>query len=453
MKFLKILTAAALALTVNNANAQCTGFSVQIDVNPDTVCVGNYVQINPILSNQNSSVSWQLPSGQVLNGGALYTNSVTLADSGRYIATATYGSCVAKDTFYMKVGQAPQTPWVTSNGPICAGDTLEIEIMPAQIFPGIGYALYDPSNNKIGSGKVTKVPNATTAMQGGYLVIVFDPIGCGNGTYFYLAPNTINTKPAKPTIVASKNPACVGESVTLSHTGINPAYSFEWTDYNNNKVTNAVLNFSQTGSAGSYRFALQAINNGCRSEPDTMDVVIEPKLSPTLNVTVNPGTKVGPYAPVMFTANAANTGSAATYQWVKNGANIQGETGMTLSMIAGQDFVSGDKISVSVNTNNTCATPTSLNSNVSTMQIDLSVGDMDSKDGIRFYPNPVQDKLIVEGAADEQLTLTGINGMQVAIGNRLSKDGDKVIINTVGLPAGVYLLRAGNKAARFTKAE
>lgn len=192
---------------------------------------------------------------------------------------------------------------------------------------------------------------------------------------------------------------------------------------------------------------------GCKSDIDTAMIEILPVLNPLLNVTVNPGTKVGPYAPVMFTANVADAGSAATYQWVKNGANMTGETGTTLSMIAGQDFASGDKISLSMNTNNTCATPSALNSNVFTLYIDLGVNDMDSKDGIRFYPNPVQDKLIVEGAADEQVTVTGINGMQVTIGNRLSKDGDKVIINTVGLPAGVYLLRAGDKAARFTKAE
>lgn len=239
MKILKALAALALAFTVYNTNAQCSGYSVLIDLVPDTTCVGDPVLINATTGSSMSTFSWQLPSGQILSGSSsLYSNSVVLADSGRYIVTANSGPCTAKDTAYLKIGTRPAlTPSVTTNIPVCIGDTLKFDIIPAQTFPGIGYALYDGSNNKLSSTKLTKIPNASVAHMGYYKIAVTDSLGCATSVNYLLGSGDINPKPANPKISPSKNPACVGETVVLTATGIPSGQFRVWTDYNNNPTS------------------------------------------------------------------------------------------------------------------------------------------------------------------------------------------------------------------------
>lgn len=448
-----ILSTLILLLAQSPTFAQCSGFSVSVSQFPaNGICEGDSVALSATSTSSWTTYDWILPNNSwIYNAPIIGTNSATMGINGMYRVIGTSGSCSDTDTVVINVKSTPPFPTISDNTPICAGDTLEVYINTA-LTHNVSFELYDYNFNLLSYSDTTYIPNSNHNLHSGYYYgVLIDTNGCYSIGNKYVSGFV--QQPPKPSI--TYNPSvCLGDSIKL-YGSFPQGYVPTWI-LPDNSVVRPQLDIltPPTTQTGIFRYIyVYGYQNGCESA-DTANVTVLQTLSPTVNVTASPGLNVGPYTPVTFTANIADAGSAATFQWVKNGANIPGATNSTLTLTALTDLSNSDKVSVIVNTNNDCATPKTLTSNTASININLGVNDITASTGLRLYPNPVQHKLTVEGFdTDSKISLTGINGITVNLENRMNIDNNKATINTSDLPTGVYILRNGLQTVRFTKAD
>lgn len=93
-----------------------------------------------------------------------------------------------------------------------------------------------------------------------------------------------------------------------------------------------------------------------------------------------------------------------------------------------------------------CPQPPTATSNLIKVTILTGVNDLNEKDKIKVYPNPVMNELIIDGA--ERGTVVQLFD---AIGRNIYTDvinNGKQIIQTSGFPPGTYMLHLSDKQGR-----
>ena len=78
------------------------------------------------------------------------------------------------DEISITVGHQP--PQINSNGPLCEGSTLILEVIDPAPFTSFNW--FDPSNNLVGTTSTLTILNVNPSMQGVYTVFVTDEYGC-----------------------------------------------------------------------------------------------------------------------------------------------------------------------------------------------------------------------------------------------------------------------------------
>jgi hypothetical protein len=150
--------------------------------------------------------------------------------------------------------------------------------------------------------------------------------------------------------------------------------------------------------------------------------VIRPYYDRILAVNLNPATNGG------FTFSA--------FQWQKNGANIDGETGAYLYL--SDAFFATDECTVTLTTDDgqilpACSKPGQLPA-------------PGSESALKAYPNPAQSSLTIENTewkSASVITLYNKTGAKVRI---YPVTGFQTEINVSGYPSGTYILQSGNKS-------
>ncbi|MEI6695074.1 MAG: gliding motility-associated C-terminal domain-containing protein [Bacteroidota bacterium] len=189
-------------------------------------------------------------------------------------------------------------PNITSNSPICAGDTLKLT---ADSIPNVQYVWSGP-NNWSSFVRNPKIPNAT-AMNGGtyYLQVA----GCGDVSAENITAVVI--KPI-PNVVTISDTICFGDTAVISASGAN---TYLWTPGNLTASTlkltpGLTTNYSVTGtSLGCKKTATASIKVNPNPVVTANDAAICPKDSASLiangastyiwsNGTINPSIKVSP---------------------------------------------------------------------------------------------------------------------------------------------------------------
>jgi hypothetical protein len=170
--------------------------------------------------------------------------------------------------------------------------------------------------------------NVSSADAASYSVTVTNAVGSANSasaTLTVLVPPAITLQPVGVS-VGQGSPA----SFTTSATGTAPL-SFQWLK-NGVKISGAnsnVLSFAAvtTNDAASYSVVVTNIVGTIASSSATLTVLVSPViLTQPVSATVAAGSNAS------FTVTAAGTGTL-TYQWLKNGTNISGATGATLTLL------------------------------------------------------------------------------------------------------------------------
>jgi gliding motility-associated-like protein len=167
-------------------------------------------------------------------------------------------------------------------------------------------------------------------------------------------------------VFTSNSPVCTGGELILSapyKPGVtyfiqNPGAGLGGGHYDSTAVFNNV-----TAAYSGTWIAVASNANGCTSDTASTLVVINPAVSPTVNITAS-ATNICSRAKVSFAASVSGGGNSLSYQWLLNGNKV----GTNSQVFSDSNFANHDAVSCMVSTNSPCAAG-SYTSNI----IDLNV--------------------------------------------------------------------------------
>jgi hypothetical protein len=219
--------------------------------------------------------------------------------------------------------------------------------------------------------------------------------------------------------IAGNTPLCSGSSATLSASG---ATNYKWIGgpSSNVYVVSPLTTTSYTVSG----------NSACDVDSAVVTVIVNP--TPTLFIAASQPTYC--------------SGSVA--QLTVSGANNY--TWSTGSQVSTATFVTAGTTTLTVSGNNTAGNCSSTRSLVVNVVVCTGFEGLQSA-GLRVYPNPSREKLMVEsdGASFFNLILKDALGREVL---KQNSSDNKSTLDLIGLPNGVYYLSiTENNAVRMVK--
>ncbi len=315
------------------------------------VCDGAAVNLFSSNAGTGVSYSWSGPgfTANVQNPSIV---SASPSQSGDYIVTATLnGQCPQKDTVTVQVKPLPATPTATNNGPLCPGETLNLQGNSST--PGVSYNWSGPVS--VPPVQNPSLSNVTPANDGIYTLSV-SLNGC-------TAPNTATTTvtikpvPAVPT-ASSNSPVCTGGILNLTAGSITPGVSYDWSGPNNFTSTqqNPVIDPVPAAAAGTYE--VSATLNGCTSAKGSTTVAVN-TLS-YLGAYASPNDTICEGSTLTVVTVPTNGGSSPAFQWFKNNNPIAGATKVNYATTTA---ITGDTFYCRMIAGNICNTPVTLFSN------------------------------------------------------------------------------------------
>ncbi len=190
-----------------------------------------------------------------------------------------------------------------------------------------------------------------------------------------------------------------------------------------------------------YRIRIVASNPSFTSMDEGADIHIQGSVVPAVSAIAVPGVNAGPWVSVTFTATPTAGGTTPAYQWRKNGVDISGATSGTYTGVTNVDFTTGDVITVKLTSNETCASPDTAISQAFTINVNLSVTDVEAG-VLRIYPNPSDGLLYITGTNEAmELNLYNAMGQVVFYRQQPANASGRYVVHLQDVPAGIYLLK------------
>ena len=260
------------------------------------------------------------------------------------------GSCVgaAEPLTITLVGRTFDSASLSaSQASICAGAPVTLK---AQGYYGIPpYSFSWPGRPDRSSDSVIVVnPSANTVYQ----VQIMDACNLAGGTITKSVNVEVSSKLPRP-VFTSNSPVCTGGELILSapyNPGVtyliqNPGAGLAGGQYDSTAVFKNV-----TAAYSGTWIAVASDANGCSSDTASTLVVINPAVSPTVNITAS-ATNICSSAKVSFVATVSGGGNSINYQWLINGNKV----GTNSQVFSDSSFANHDAISCLVTANSTCA--------------------------------------------------------------------------------------------------
>lgn len=258
----------------------CTSDSgfVIVNVNPipatpsittnSPVCTGNDLNLmTPMVAG--ATYNWTGPNNFSSNVQNPTITNVGFANAGNYTLFITNGGCSSDtETAFVEVNQTPNAPGITTNGPLCEGDDLNLQ---TSIVSGATYT-WTGANGFTSSQQNPTKPSVVVADSGDYCVLV-TVNGCPS-------PQSCEVVDVDPTpnapIIAANSPICEGDTLFLTVTPVANA-SYAWTGpagFASSQQDPFVPNVSQA-NAGDYHCVITVGN--CMSPQSTVTVTVNNK--------------------------------------------------------------------------------------------------------------------------------------------------------------------------------
>ncbi len=308
----------------------CPGISAS-GISP--VCQGQSIQLNAI---GGGAFSWTGPDSftSVLQN-PLVTGALP-SMSGLYTVVVTpFAGCTgATRTVNIVVNPSP-TVSVTSNSPVCVGNSINLSASGGTSYNWIGpkgflSSLANPS-----------IPDARTNMSGNYFVTVTDANNCSASMSVNVAINTL------PDVsISGTSPICAGNTINLTSSG-GIIYSWSGPQSYSSPVQNPSISNAQTAMSGTYTVTVTDANS-CVS-------------AKSVNITVNPlpVINISGTSPICIgnTINLTSSGGTG-YSW--SGPLGYSSSGQNPSILNAQPTMSGI-YTVTVTDANSCVSERSVN--------------------------------------------------------------------------------------------
>lgn len=265
----------SVTATINGCQSSAGQTTVVINSSPapplasnnSPICAGDTIRLNASTIS-GATYSWSGPNGFSSGLQNPVITNASVSDAGVYSVTATVNGCrSANATTTATVNASPSAPLVTTNSPLCVGQTLNLTA------GNIALATYNWSgpNSFTSSLQNPSVVNSTSADAGVYSVTA-TVNGCTSPPA--AATVVVNPTPSAP-VVNNNSPLCAGQTLNLTASNIlNAAYSWTGPSGFTSALPNPVRNNIAVVDSGIYSVTVTV--SGCTSTSATTHVVVNP---------------------------------------------------------------------------------------------------------------------------------------------------------------------------------
>ncbi|MGZ3862527.1 MAG: PKD-like domain-containing protein [Bacteroidia bacterium] len=233
--------------------------------NNSPVCTGQAINLTASTIS-GATYSWTGPNSYTSNIQNPVIASAALTNDGTYSVSVTVSGCTSslQGTTTVTVNPTPVAPVAGNNGPLCAGDNLNLTATGT----GTTYSWSGPSSYTANTQN-TSVSNVTAANAGVYSVTTTDN-GCTSsaGTTTVV----INAIPATPT-VSSNSPLCITQTLSLTTSAVSGA-TYGWNGPNSFTASTQNATVSNVSAADAGTYSLTITVNGCTSAAGTVAVAV-----------------------------------------------------------------------------------------------------------------------------------------------------------------------------------
>ena len=263
------------------------------------ICTNDTLRLNASDSLSGVSYQWLGPNPYSSTIQNPFIANVTTNNAGTYTVTATLANCSSSAATYVTVKPLPAQVSISSNSPVCAGDSLHINT--GNSTAGAAYSWSGPSYTS--ATQNINIANAGSSNAGSYnLTITLN--GCSVRDTVNAVIKPLPTTPS----ITSNSPACVGGNLQLTVSNLQPGVAYSWVGPGfNSLISNPVISNVQLSNAGNY--IVTATLNGCIAK-DSVQVTVNPKpASPS----ANSNSPICENGTLYLYANSSSTG--VTYNW------------------------------------------------------------------------------------------------------------------------------------------
>ncbi|MCS6990595.1 MAG: T9SS type A sorting domain-containing protein [Chitinophagales bacterium] len=381
------------------------------NVSNPNFCVGETVSLS--VKNPDPSLTYQWPNG--VTGTSFQASS-----GGTYYVTAIDANgCTATSDGITLVQHPLPNPVISPPGPIniCHNQSVTLDAGP-------GYKSYTWSNGK--TGQTLKVEQT-----GSYTVTVKD----NNNCYGTSAPVSVTVHEPVDPVITIVGPTAFCEGTSPTYLQAPAGYSYQWQKGSNILPGETKQKYYPT-TGGNYRVTITDAY-GCTKKSESVNITVHSKPSTKITLPAGQDKKICEgQESVTLTAKSC---TGCTYQWKKNGNNINGATNITYTVTTAGDY------SYKVTDANGCT----ATSKTTTITNNCREGDAlaGTRPEMNIYPNPASDFIYLtielpHPVASAQIMLFSTLGQCLDVMHLSQDELDQPLrLQTSNLPPGLYLLR------------
>lgn len=381
------------------------------------VCTGKELNLTVTATGTGTlGYQWSGPNGFSSLQQNPVRNNVTPGDAGSYKVTVTAGVCSVSDSTTVVINQSPAIQSVSSNGPLCEGDQLNLFVTATG--PQALTYQWNGANNFNAIQQNPLRNNMTFSDSGKYTVSVTSGLCSVSDTIMVV----VKSRP-EITSIDNNGPLCPGDSLHLSAEASKGTGQllYEWSGPGGFSFLGQDASRLAVTTVDSGVYLLKVMDDYCSATDSTL-VVVHSMVKPM----------------VTYVNYTLSTGAYAIYQWIKDGETIPGATNDSYSITSNGDY------QVAVASTDGCA-DTSLVHKVTDYVGINEMAAIAAK--VRVYPNPATDIIYVQSPVRLNLALTNMDGRVI----RQMTDVNELSLK--GLAGGMYLLRITDRDGNLIKAE
>lgn len=221
---------------------------------------------------------WSGPGNWTSNNITATRNNVQYIDSGYYKLRIVTSSCgFGTDSIFLRVVDTISPPILTTNSPVCEGDTLKlISTHPGNNTP----RSWETPTGSIGlPGPQSLIVHVAALTDAGTYIVNAEAGGCKASD---TAIVVVKPKPAKPSS-GSNSPLCEGETLELTANGSTSGITYLWQGpggFTSTSQNPSLPNVMPVVNAGDYE--VRTVLNGCPSDASITNVIVNENPKPQI---------------------------------------------------------------------------------------------------------------------------------------------------------------------------